>query len=85
MKALIRRLRSFTLIELLVVMAIISILAAMIMPALSAARERGRRTSCTNNLHQIGTALYMYTDENGGFRRMGHPNLAGIVRPIVLP
>jgi len=48
-------------------MAIISILAAMIMPALSAARERGRRTSCTNNLHQIGTALYMYTDENGGF------------------
>ena len=59
--------RSFTLIEMLVVIAIISILAGMLLPALQAARERGRQTSCKNNLHQIGTGMYLYLDMNGGF------------------
>jgi len=64
--------RSFTLIEMLVTIAVIGILAGLLLPALSAARERGREADCISNLRQCGLAITMYNNHNGDYFPVVH-------------
>ncbi|MBI4024123.1 MAG: DUF1559 domain-containing protein [Verrucomicrobia bacterium] len=75
--------RGFTLIELLVVIAIISLLAALLSPALKSARDKGRAAACMNNLKQTGLAMHIYADDNDGMFPVG-PDGNGYWWPNVL-
>ncbi len=72
---------AFTLIEMLVVIAIIAILAALLLPALSQAKESARRSACASNLRQIIPAALMYADEQEG-RYPGQPGDGLPVRAV---
>ena len=71
MRESIRGYRAFTLIELLVVIAIIAILAALLLPALSKAKEKALRMACVNNLKQMALGSQMYSDDDSEGRFTG--------------
>ncbi len=60
--------RGFTLVELLVVIAVIAVLVGLLMPVLAGARDRGRQSTCTSNLRQIGVAFRMYMEDSDNER-----------------
>ena len=77
--------RGFTLIELLVVIAIIAILVALLLPAVQQAREAARRTSCKNNMKQMGLAFHNYHDSHSSFPMGNIYNRYWTAQSMLLP
>ena len=75
----VKKRNGFTLIELLVVIAVIAILAGMLLPALSKAREKGRSAVCMNNLRQLALAFMMYAQDNDGFAPLVVDNVTALI------
>jgi prepilin-type N-terminal cleavage/methylation domain-containing protein len=75
--------RGFTLIELLVVIAIIGILAGLLLPAISKARERARQTACINNLRQFSMAIAMYKEDHNNTNAL--PDWLSTLYPQYIP
>lgn len=69
-----RRQKAFTLVELLVVIAVISVLAGLLLPALQGAVAQARTIQCTSNLRQIAMGIASYTDDNAGWFPVSHRN-----------
>jgi prepilin-type processing-associated H-X9-DG protein len=72
------------LVELLVVIAIIALLAALLLPALRNARERGRSAACVNNLRQLALLMMVWSDDNGGCFLPYHEQVNGRHWPVIL-
>jgi prepilin-type N-terminal cleavage/methylation domain-containing protein/prepilin-type processing-associated H-X9-DG protein len=75
--------RAFTLVELLVVIAIVALLAALLLPGLASARERGKGAACLSNLRQIGISIRAYSDDNSGNIPFG-PKASSFTSPFDL-
>ncbi|MDB6130570.1 MAG: prepilin-type N-terminal cleavage/methylation protein [Verrucomicrobiales bacterium] len=69
----------FTLMELMVVLAVLAVLVALLLPALGRARESGRTLQCQNNLHQLGVAMQIYSDQAGNYPQ----DLVTTVKPMM--
>lgn len=84
-----RRTRAFAFIEILVVIAIILILAGLLTPVFASARGRAGRTTCTNNLHQVGQAILLYRSDHDNGRPPDlvtlYPKYLTILEPLACP